>query len=49
MSKVIVASARAAENVQYIAITPGQIAPPKGVNVIVVQNVGGKSVVGRRR
>jgi len=49
VSKVIVASARAAENVQYIAITPGQVAPPRGVNVIVVQNIGGKSAVGRRR
>lgn len=49
VSKVIVASAKAAGNVQYIAITPGQVAPPKGVNVIVVQNVGGKAVIGRRR
>lgn len=49
VSKVIVASARAAGDVQYIAITPGQVSPPTGVNVIVVQNVGGKSAVARRR
>lgn len=49
VSKVIMASARAAGDVQYVAITPGQVSPPKGVNVIVVQNVGGKSVVSRRR
>lgn len=49
VSKVIVASAKSADGVQYIAITPGQVAPPEGVNVIVVQNVGGKSVVARRK
>lgn len=49
VSKVIVASAKSANGVQYIAITPGQVAPPKGVNVIVVQNVGGKTLVSRRQ
>lgn len=49
VSKVIIASARAANGVQYVAITPGQVTPPRDVNVLVVQNVGGKSVVSRRR
>lgn len=33
--------------VQYVAITPGPVAPPKGVHVIVVQNIGSESRVAR--
>ena len=32
---------------QYIIITPGRIPVKEGVNVILVQNVGGKSMIGR--
>ena len=49
VSKVILASSKAAGDAQYIAITPGQVNPPKGVNVIVVQNIGGRTEVARRR
>ena len=32
---------------QYIIITPGRIPVKEGVNVILVQNVGGKYTIGR--
>lgn len=46
---IIVRSAQAlqAKGVQSIAITPAAIEPPEGVEVIVVQNAGGASRVGR--
>jgi structural maintenance of chromosomes protein 5 len=41
------AAALQASGVQYIAITPAALAPPEGVSVIVVQNAGAGSKVGR--
>jgi len=47
VSKMIVASTAGLGETQYIAITPGAVSPPKGVAVIVVQNVAGAAAVGR--
>ncbi len=44
-SRMIVAQASGLKGSQYLAITPGAVEAPKGVQVIVVQNVGGTSVV----
>ncbi|HEV8359478.1 MAG TPA: hypothetical protein VGR28_03380, partial [Candidatus Thermoplasmatota archaeon] len=41
------AAALEAKGVQYLAITPAALAPPDGVAVIVVQNAGAGSRVGR--
>lgn len=47
VSRLIHAAARASEESQYIAITPGQLSLPdeQGVHVVVVQNVEGSSMV----
>lgn len=49
ITSMIVQSAEALQEkgVQYIAITPAALAPPEGVAVIVVQNAGAGSKVGR--
>ena len=47
VSKMIVASTAGLGEAQYVAITPGAVSPPKGVTVIVVQNVAGAGAVGR--
>jgi structural maintenance of chromosomes protein 5 len=47
VSRLIHAAARASEESQYVAITPGQLSLPdeQGVHVVVVQNVEGSSMV----
>jgi chromosome segregation protein len=46
ISKLIVSSANALADTQYVAITPGQVIVPDGdVHVVVVQNVDGVSAV----
>jgi chromosome segregation protein len=47
IADMIVAGARDMDGVQYVAITPGPVKPPKDANVIVVQSVSGTSRVGR--
>jgi len=47
VSKMIVASTTGLGEVQYVAITPGTVSPPRGVSVIIVQNVAGAAAVGR--
>ncbi len=47
VSKMIVASTASLGDTQYVAITPGAVSPPKGVTVIVVQNVAGAAAIGR--
>ncbi|MCS7136532.1 MAG: AAA family ATPase [Nitrososphaerota archaeon] len=46
MVKMLTATARADPHVQYIIITPGYINVGEDANVIIVQNVSGKSSVG---
>ncbi len=45
ISSLIVSSSRRMEGEQYVAITPGQVAPDENVHVIIVQNINGSSVV----
>jgi len=45
ISSLIVSSSKKMEGEQYVAITPGQIAPDENAHVIIVQNVSGSSVV----
>lgn len=47
MIKLLMSVAEQEPRSQYIMITPGKIPVKEGVNVILVQNVGGKSVIGR--
>jgi chromosome segregation ATPase len=47
MIKLLMNVAEQEPRSQYIIITPGKIPVKEGVNVILVQNVGGKSVIGR--
>jgi chromosome segregation ATPase len=47
MIKLLMSVAEQEPRSQYIIITPGRIPVKEGVNVILVQNVGGKSVIGR--
>jgi chromosome segregation ATPase len=47
MIKLLMSVAEQEPRSQYIIITPGKIPVKEGVNVILVQNVGGKSVIGR--
>ena len=49
MVKLLLSSAKSEENVQYIIITPGRIPVEEGMNILVVQNVGGRSSIGRYR
>ncbi len=47
ISKLLISSFTEDSNIQFIAITPSPIIPEtnKNVNVILVQNIGGKSIV----
>ena len=45
ISNLIVSSSQKMKGEQYVAITPGQIAPDENVHVIIVQNISGSSVV----
>ncbi|MEN2975229.1 MAG: AAA family ATPase [Candidatus Caldarchaeales archaeon] len=47
MVKLIVASAEESPESQYFIITPGKLPIDENVNVLVVQNVSGRSQVGR--
>ncbi len=47
MIKLLLNIARRESGTQYILITPGRIPVEENVNVILVQNVGGKSAIGR--
>jgi chromosome segregation protein len=47
MIKLLMNVAEQEPRSQYIIITPGRIPVKEGVNVILVQNVGGKSMIGR--
>ena len=47
MIKLLMNVAEQEPRSQYIIITPGKIPVKEGVNVILVQNVGGKSMIGR--
>lgn len=47
MIKLLMNVAEQKPRSQYIIITPGKIPVKEGVNVILVQNVGGKSMIGR--
>ncbi len=47
MIKLLMNVAEQEPRSQYIIITPGKIPVKEGVNVILVQNIGGKSVIGR--
>jgi len=47
MIRLLLASAKTERNVQYIIITPGRVPVEEEMNVLVVQNVGGRSTVGR--
>lgn len=47
MIKLLVNVAEQEPRSQYIIITPGKIPVKEGMNVILVQNVGGKSMIGR--
>jgi len=47
VSRMIVASTAGLKGVQYVAITPGPVSPPKGASVIVAQNLGGAARIGR--
>lgn len=47
MIKLLMNVAEQEPRSQYIIITPGKIPVKEGVNVILVQNVGGRSMIGR--
>lgn len=47
VARMIVANVSGLEGIQYVAITPGPVSPPKGVSVIVAQNVAGTAQIGR--
>lgn len=47
VTTMIVKNGHGLPGVQYVAITPGPVAPPEGVNVIVVQSVSGTARVGQ--
>ncbi|RLF99797.1 MAG: hypothetical protein DRN47_02865, partial [Candidatus Wolframiiraptor sp.] len=47
MIKLLLNIAKRESRTQYIVITPGRIPVEEDVNVILVQNVGGKSAIGR--
>ena len=47
MIKLLLNVARSEAKTQYILITPGRIPVSEDMNVILVQNIGGKSVIGR--
>ncbi|MCD6235514.1 MAG: hypothetical protein J7J94_00740, partial [Thaumarchaeota archaeon] len=47
MIKLLVNVAKSESRTQYILITPGKIPVEEGMNIILVQNVGGKSAIGR--
>ncbi|MCS7132643.1 MAG: AAA family ATPase [Aigarchaeota archaeon] len=47
MIKLILNIAKREFGTQYIVITPGRIPVEEDVNVILVQNIGGKSAIGR--
>mgnify|MGYP001626168888 FL=1 len=47
MVKLIMASARSSPGSQYLIITPGRLPIDEDVNVLVVQNISGRSMVGR--
>lgn len=47
MVKLIMASARSSPGSQYLIITPGRLPVDEDVNVLVVQNISGRSMVGR--
>jgi len=47
VTNMIVKNGHGLPGVQYVAITPGPVGPPEGVNVIVVQSVSGRAQVGQ--
>ncbi|HDD42849.1 MAG TPA: hypothetical protein ENF79_04115 [Nitrososphaeria archaeon] len=47
MVKLLLNVAEEEPRTQYIIITPGRIPVKEGVNIILVQNVGGRSAIGR--
>ncbi|OYT67345.1 MAG: hypothetical protein B6U65_03520, partial [Candidatus Wolframiiraptor sp. EX4484-121] len=47
MMKLLISTAESEASTQYIIITPGRFSVEGDVNVLLVQNVGGRSVIGR--
>jgi len=47
MIKLLLSTAESELSVQYIIITPGKISVKEGMNILLVQNVGGRSQIGR--
>ncbi len=47
MVRLLLASAKTEQAVQYIIITPGRVPVEEGMHILVVQNVGGRSSVRR--
>lgn len=47
MVRLIMASAKSSLGSQYLIITPGRLPADEDVNVLVVQNISGRSVVGK--
>ena len=47
MMKLLTSTAESEASTQYIIITPGRFPVEEDVNVLLVQNVGGRSVIGR--
>ncbi|MCS7126536.1 MAG: AAA family ATPase [Aigarchaeota archaeon] len=47
MVKLIIASAKNSSDSQYFIITPGKLPVEEDVNILVVQNISGRSMVGK--
>ena len=47
MIELLLSVAGGEERTQYIIITPGKIPVTEEMNIIIVQNIGGKSVIGK--
>lgn len=47
MVRLIMASAKTSADSQYFIITPGKLPAGDGLNILIVQNISGRSVVGR--
>ncbi|MEM1775379.1 MAG: hypothetical protein QW079_00395, partial [Nitrososphaerota archaeon] len=45
MVKLLLGAARSSPDSQYILITPGKIVVEEGVNIILVQNISGRSQI----
>ena len=47
MIELLLSVARGEERTQYLIITPGRMPVTEEMNIIIVQNIGGKSVIGK--